>query len=107
MTAKRAFNETFHRFTRQLHLYGGLFLCPFLLIFAISTIRLNHGWQRPPDKTTTTMALPIPADRPRTHVTALCQGAAVFGAWRTWTHGIYPLEVASPRLKPKVVDGGD
>ena len=62
MTIKRAVNETFNRFTRQLHLYGGLFLCPFLLIFAVSTIRLNHGWQRPPDETTTTVALPIPAD---------------------------------------------
>ena len=62
MTGKRAFNEGLNRVTRQLHLYGGLFLCPFLLIFAISTIRLNHGWQRPPDETTTTVALPIPID---------------------------------------------
>ena len=81
MTIKRAVNETFNRFTRQLHLYGGLFLCPFLLIFAVSTIRLNHGWQRPPDETTTTVALPIPADWPWAHVTALCQRAAVFGVW--------------------------
>ena len=62
MTTKQTFNEVVNRFTRQLHLYGGLFLCPFLLIFAISTIRLNHGWQRPPDETTTTVTLPIPAD---------------------------------------------
>ena len=62
MTAKRTFNEALDRFTRQLHLYGGLFVCSFLLIFAISTIRLNHGWNRPPDETMITVALPIPAD---------------------------------------------
>ncbi len=62
MTTKRTFNEAVNGFTRQLHLYGGLFVCPFLLIFAVSTIRLNHGWYRPPDEKTTTVALPIPAD---------------------------------------------
>ena len=62
VTAKRTFNEALDRFTRQLHLYGGLFVCSFLLIFAISTIRLNHGWNRPPDETMITVALPIPAD---------------------------------------------
>lgn len=61
MTTKQTFNEVVNRFTRQLHLYGGLFLCPFLLIFAVSTIQLNHDWYRPPDETTTTVALPIPA----------------------------------------------
>jgi len=62
MTAKRAANQAPNRLIRQLHLYGGLFICPLSLIFAISTIRLNHGWQRPPDKTTTNMALLISAD---------------------------------------------
>jgi len=62
VTTKRTFNEAVNGFTRQLHLYGGLFVCPFLLIFAVSTIRLNHGWYRPPDEKTTTVALPIPAD---------------------------------------------
>jgi hypothetical protein len=62
VTAKRTFNEALDRFTRQLHLYGGLFLCPFLLIFAVSTIQLNHGWYQPPDGTTTTVGLPIPAE---------------------------------------------
>ena len=62
VTAKRAFNETLNRFVGQFHLYGGLFICSFLLVFAISTIRMNHGWHQPPDETTTTVALPIPAD---------------------------------------------
>ena len=32
----------FNRWTRDLHLYCGLFVCPFLLIFAVTTILLNH-----------------------------------------------------------------
>jgi hypothetical protein len=32
----------FYNWTRDLHLYIGLFLSPFLLLFAISTIALNH-----------------------------------------------------------------
>ena len=30
---------------RDLHLYLGLFISPFLLVFAISTLFLNHGWK--------------------------------------------------------------
>lgn len=32
----------FYLWTRDLHLYVGLFLSPFLLLFAISTLALNH-----------------------------------------------------------------
>ncbi len=31
-----------HGWTRDLHLYAGLFLSPFILIFAFSTLALNH-----------------------------------------------------------------
>ncbi len=34
-----------YRWTRELHLYFGLFICPFLLLFAVTTILLNHGWR--------------------------------------------------------------
>ncbi|MDO8544623.1 MAG: hypothetical protein Q7S40_29630 [Opitutaceae bacterium] len=34
--------------TRDLHLYLGLVLSPFILLFAISTVLLNHRWQRTP-----------------------------------------------------------
>ena len=34
--------RSYYRWTRNLHLYFGLFLCPFVLVFAISTIVLNH-----------------------------------------------------------------
>jgi len=33
-----------HRWTRDLHLYLGLFVSPFVLVFAISVILLNHTW---------------------------------------------------------------
>ena len=36
------------KWMRDLHLYAGLFISPFLLIFAISTILINHTW-RPSD----------------------------------------------------------
>jgi hypothetical protein len=32
----------FYTATRDLHLYVGLFLCPFILVFAVSTMLLNH-----------------------------------------------------------------
>lgn len=34
--------KTLYSRIRDLHLYAGLFLCPFVLLFAISTILLNH-----------------------------------------------------------------
>lgn len=35
-------HKRFYLWTRDLHLYLGLFLCPFVLVFAISTVLLNH-----------------------------------------------------------------
>lgn len=35
---------------RDLHLYVGLFLCPFVLVFAISTVLLNHPGRAPVEK---------------------------------------------------------
>jgi hypothetical protein len=37
--------KRFCAWTRDLHLYLGLFACPFILIFAISTLLLNHPGQ--------------------------------------------------------------
>ena len=34
-----------YRWTRELHLYFGLFVCPYVLIFAVTTVLLNHGWR--------------------------------------------------------------
>ena len=32
---------------RNLHLYLGLFVSPFLVVFALSAILVNHGWRAP------------------------------------------------------------
>jgi hypothetical protein len=37
-------NARYRIWIRDLHLYTGLFISPFVLIFAISTILLNHAW---------------------------------------------------------------
>ena len=33
----------FYRWTRDLHLYAGLFISPFVLLFAVSVFFLNHA----------------------------------------------------------------
>ena len=45
--------------TRDLHLYAGLFVSPFILIFAVSVFCIAHGW------------LPVPANSPGRSVTGL------------------------------------
>jgi hypothetical protein len=60
----------FYRVTRDLHLYAGLFLSPFILVFSISVFYLVHGAaQRPaPDRTAavqTFTGLILPPDLPR------------------------------------------
>jgi len=37
----------FYRATRDLHLYFGLFISPFVLIFAVSVFFLVHSWKSP------------------------------------------------------------
>jgi hypothetical protein len=37
--------RSFYFWTRKLHLYLGLFIGPHVLIFALSTLYLNHGWR--------------------------------------------------------------
>lgn len=41
-----------YSWTRGLHFYLGLFLCPFILVFAVSTLLLNHPGQRTPEAAT-------------------------------------------------------
>jgi hypothetical protein len=56
----------FYRLIRDLHLYLGLFISPFVLVFAISVFFLVHSWlPRIASETSTTRvvsALPLPAD---------------------------------------------
>jgi hypothetical protein len=37
-------SKTVYRWTRDLHCYAGLFLSPFLLVYALSTVFLNHAF---------------------------------------------------------------
>jgi len=56
----------FYRIIRDLHLYFGLFISPFVLVFAISVFFLVHSWlPRIASETSTTRvvsALPLPQD---------------------------------------------
>lgn len=40
----------FYQWTRSAHLYLGIFICPFLLVYAISTILLNHSVRPTPQQ---------------------------------------------------------
>jgi hypothetical protein len=48
MSGNRSFWTTFYLWIRSLHLYFGLFVSPLVLVFAISTIMLNHNWKPNP-----------------------------------------------------------
>lgn len=50
--------------TRDLHLYVGLFISPFVLVFAISTIYLNHAWRAPTTPTLSSPNSPVPIQIP-------------------------------------------
>ena len=43
MSGNRSFWTTFYLWIRNLHLYFGLFVIPLVLVFAISTMMLNHN----------------------------------------------------------------
>jgi hypothetical protein len=55
--------------TRDLHLYVGLFLSPFILVFSVSVVYLVHGLAtRPapePSGASRSMAVSVPSDLPR------------------------------------------
>ncbi len=44
-------NRTVYQWVRDLHLYGGLFVSPFILVFAASVLFLNHAKVRIPGST--------------------------------------------------------
>jgi len=59
----------FYRLIRDLHLYLGLFISPFVLVFAVSVFFVVHSWRpRIASETSTTRvvsALPLPRDLQR------------------------------------------
>ncbi len=56
----RTLSTRLYLWTRQLHLYLGLFVCPFILVFAISTMLLDHSWRPKPREQKTTVPVQIP-----------------------------------------------
>jgi|SRR5581483_1819739 len=59
-------SKRFYLVTRDLHLYVGLFISPFVLVFAISVFFLVHSWipgaGNPDSSTTSTSDLQLPSD---------------------------------------------
>ena len=58
----RIFSKSLYFWIRELHLYFGLFISPFILMFAVSTILFNHTF-KPWDKSNvqeTSMSIEIP-----------------------------------------------
>src|ERR1019366_3977392 len=54
--------------TRDLHLYLGMFISPFVLVFSLSVILLIHGWvpaatPEPAVRTVTGLSLPVGLER--------------------------------------------
>jgi len=57
-----------HRWTRDLHLYGGLFISPFVLVFSVSVFFLVHAWlpkAREPSAKRVVADLALPSDLER------------------------------------------
>lgn len=54
--------QRLYHWSRQLHLYLGIAVSPFLLVFAISTILLNHGFTPNPIEEKTTVPLRLSDD---------------------------------------------
>ncbi len=48
MKSKSPSSRTLARWVRELHLYIGLFLSPFILVYAVSTLFLNHSVRTTP-----------------------------------------------------------
>lgn len=72
-----------HARLRDLHLYVGLFLCPFFLLFAISTLQLNHPRRPepgiPPAKRHVTLTLPSGEPGSIPHAREILQRLGVTG----------------------------
>jgi hypothetical protein len=59
MRENRSNFKLFYDWTRLLHFYFGLFISPFLVIFSVSTIMLNHGWKPVPQELVSTVSVQI------------------------------------------------
>ena len=59
MRNNRSIPKVFYDWNRHLHFYFGLFVSPFIVIFSLSTIMLNHGWKPVPQESVSTVSVQI------------------------------------------------
>ena len=59
MRNNRTIPKMFYDWNRHLHFYFGLFVSPFIVIFSLSTIMLNHGWKPAPQESVSTVSLQL------------------------------------------------
>ncbi len=59
MRKNRSISKMVYDWTRLLHFYFGLFISPFLVIFSVSTIMLNHGRKPVPQELVSTVSVRI------------------------------------------------
>jgi hypothetical protein len=90
--------------TRDLHLYAGLFLCPFVLLFAFSTILLNHPSRSPTGQVEPRReaAVRVPAGEPGSvpHARAILQQIGVTGEMDYVRHNAKTGKLFIPVSKP-------
>jgi hypothetical protein len=90
--------------TRDLHLYAGLFLCPFVLLFAFSTILLNHPSPPPAGKSAPKrqVAVEVPAGEPGSvpHARQILQRIGVTGEIDYVRHNAKAERLFMPVSKP-------
>ena len=59
MTDTSRRSKRFYHWNRQLHLYLGVAVSPFLLVFAVTTLVLNHGGRQNPTDSKTTVSVQL------------------------------------------------
>ena len=103
-----------YRTVRSLHLYLGLFLSPFLLVFAVSTLVLNHRLIPSPEDSSTTIQLQLddalePPAQARAVVAQLGLVGELRGARRVPATGDLRFAVTRPgeAVRVKVTSGGE
>src|SRR5712671_6814239 len=79
-----------YRLIRDLHLYVGLFISPFVLVFAISVFFLVHAW--------------LPGIASKTSTTRVVSGLPLPGDWQTLS-GRPLIEALKPALEKAGVRG--
>ena len=89
---------------RDLHLYAGLFLCPFVLLFAISTVLLNHPSRSAQGKAEPKREVPVelPPGEPGSipHARAVLQNIGVTGEMDYVRHNEKSGRLLIPVSKP-------